>query len=150
MEVRTEKEWHNTIKSAILSGEKITRWCQKQGIEKSTFYSHCRMLGYIRDGRRTEKWAACSAGSGIVSTKNISQNALELPSLIPVPRHTVCAVIQKFRESDLLSDRDPVPSPDLISSVCIQTGAFKIFVGDRFRKETLRDILEVIDDAQGS
>ena len=150
MEIRTEVEWCGIIESAIQSGEKITKWCREKGIDKSVFYNHCRTLGYIRDGGRTDKWNACAADSGIVSAETSSPDIREEPSLVPVPKRTIRAAMQEIREDDIFPARDPVPSPDMFPSVCIQKDAWKVFVGDGFRKETLRDVLEVIANAQGS
>ena len=150
MEIRTEVEWCGIIESAIQSGEKITKWCREQGIEKSVFYSHCRTLGYIKDGGRTDKWNACSADSRFVSAETISPGTRKEPSLVPVPKRTICAAMQEIGKEEIYPARDPAPSPDMFPSVCIQKDAWKVFVGDGFRKETLRDVLEVIADAQGS
>ena len=150
MEIRTKEEWYSIIESAIQSGENIVKWCREHGIEKSVFYRHCRTLGYIKDGRRTDKWDVCSADPRIVPEKNISPDTLEGPSLVPVPKLTICAAMQEIREDDIFPVRDTSQSPDMFPSVYIQKDAWKVFVGDGFRKETLRDVLEVITDAQGS
>lgn len=150
MEIRTEVEWCGIIEAAIQSGEKITKWCREQGIEKSVFYSHCRTLGYIKDGVRTDKWSACGADSGIASEENIGPDIPKEPSLVPVPKHTIRTAMQEIREDDIFPARDPAPSPDIFPSVCIQKDVWKVFVGDGFRKETLRDVLEVIANAKGS
>ena len=152
METKSEKEWNQLIKSSIQSGQRITRWCQEQGVEKSVFYNHCRKLGYIRDGGRTEKWAACSASTKEVTGKSIFPDASEEQSLVPVPKRTIGAAVREIREDDMIPVRYPEssPSPDMFPSVCIQKAAWKVFVGDGFHKETLRDVLEVIANAQGS
>ena len=150
MEIRTEKEWCSIIESAIQSGEKITQWCREQGIEKSVFYSHCRRLGYIKDGGRTDKWDVCRVDSGIFSAETISPDTRKESSLVPVPKHTIRAAMQETGKDEICPDRDPALSPDMFPSVCIQKDVWKVFVGDGFRKDTLRDVLEVIANAQGS
>ena len=150
MQIRTKEEWCSIIESAIQSDEKIVKWCREHGIEKSVFYRQCRALGYIKDGRRTDKWDACSADSEIVPEKNINPGSLEEPSLVPVPKRTICAAMQEIREDAKFPVQDTSPSLDMFPSVCIQKDPWKVFVGDGFRKETLRDVLEVITDAQGS
>ena len=147
MERRTEAEWCRLIDSAIQSGQRIASWCQEHGIKKNEFYRHCRKLGYIRCGERTNKWTDCRTRSGAVSVKSLPP---EEPFLVPVPKSTIYTAAREFREDGAFPVRDQAPSPGMSPPVYIQRGAWKVFAGDGFRRETLRDVLEVVANAQGS
>ena len=127
------KDWEGVIENAIKSGQKINECCADLGIDKTTFYRHCRKLGFIKNGKRTGKWTAHSS-----DRKKAAPNPE--PVLVPVPRETICAASNPVPES--AADGRP--------SICIQNGSLKIFVGDGFRRETLLDVLEVVRIAQGS
>ena len=127
------EDWEGIIETAIKSGLKIDEWCADQGIERTTFYRHCRDLGFIKNRKRTEKWKVLSSGS-------IGDPGSPGPVLVPVPQETLSAVSGTVPEN--ITDSRP--------SICIQSDSLKIFVGDGFRRETLRDVLEVVLGAQGS
>lgn len=129
----TAENWEDIIEKAIKSGQKIDEWCVDQQIHKSTFYRHCRALGFIKNGSRTDKWKACCP--------KMDKTFVESePVLVPVPLETISAVPGTV----------PGITEDNRPSICIQSGSLKIFVGDGFQRETLRDVLEVVLIAQES
>ena len=131
----TETEWNDLIRAGACSGKPINEWCHENGIEKSVFYRHCRELGYISGGKRTEKWFSCinSGNKGI-------KDEIEKQVLVPVPLQAVYAV----------SHESAVPDPITSPEIRIQISSMNVFVKDGFRMETLRSVLEAITDAQRS
>ena len=133
MKRRSSAEWNELIRDAILSRQTVNDWCRQHDIRKHLFYRHCRSLGYIADGKRTEKWKDCASEA-------IDSPGLEGSLLVPVPRETISAA--------LVPPEKPVGNGR--PAICIQNAGWRIFIGDGFSRETLRDVLEVIGDAQGS
>lgn len=133
MKGRSSEEWEILIKNAIRSKQTIKSWCKQHDVGEHLFYRRCHSLGYISDGKRTEKWRSYAA----VAIENAdSAEAF----LVPVPQETISAAFMP----------DGKPDSDGRPAICIQNASWKIYVGDGVRKETLRDVLEVVADAKGS
>lgn len=128
MEKRTAKEWELLIREAAGSGSGIKIWCKEHGISDRLFYHHCKVLGYIADGRRTDKWNDAAQHTEI-SGKNGGSTPGEL---VPVPLRTLEAAAGREHWAGTQA------------RICIQNPSWKIYVSDGVSAETLRAVLEAV------
>ena len=90
-------------------------------------------MGYIANGKRTEKWDEAIFGS---PASDLSDGDLQV--LVPVPHHLI-------REA-VMCDEDQGSSEG--KKIRIQCGPWSIYVEDGFSPDTLRSVMEVAACAQ--
>ncbi len=151
---KSQEKWIKIIEDAARSGMRIADFCRKNGIHENVFYRNTLILGYTKNGKRTEKWTnAVSSAEAEKWTDAVSSseaekwtdtvapaetekcNTSDHPSFVPVPVQTVRAAWR-------------ISEPDAgQSQIAIHHDSFRIVVGEGFSQDTLRRVLEVMRNA---
>ncbi len=163
---KSQEKWIKIIEDAARSGMRITEFCRKNGIHENVFYRNSLILGYTKNGKRTEKWTnAVSSAETEKWTDEVSPAEAEKWTDTDSPAETekwtdtvAPAETKAFDTSDHPSFI-PVPvqtvqaawrssEPDARQSqISIHHDSFRIVVGEGFSQDTLRRVLEVMRDA---
>jgi hypothetical protein len=123
-------DWEKLIEEAARSGLSVSEFCTQHNLSTNLFYRKAKSLGYMAEGKRTEKWEAAASGN--------PGPCNPMPAFVAVPLGLV-----EGSRSCTCSEQHGTPQPQII----IRYGGFQIALGDRFSDESLRRVLEVVAHA---
>ena len=129
--MRTQKEKEKIVQKGLASKTGISKWCRKNKISPTQFYSYARQLGYIEDGKRTEK---CFEYEGKTLTKN----------WVDISAESECDLVQVPIETILGTEMVEVKSRSDNSGITVVCNTYSVEIKKEFSAETLRRVLEVL------
>lgn len=127
-------QWGLLIKAANESSLSRAEWCKTNGISENAFYYWQRKVRkYALDAIKSSKESSCD-GSNNNNTPDFFEISLSEPER-PLPQ------THNIQRSSVMSIEDKHSD----SGIILRTGSYEISVSDRFSRESLAAVLEVIN-----
>ncbi len=119
------------MEAMITSGLSVKAWCSRNKISTERIYKYANELGYMKEGKRTEKWTKKDPDKSAANPVKDEQ-----PEFVQIPVETILGTNENNTEY-----------AGRYSGIDITVNGFSVSVTDSFSPNTLKKVLEVLKGA---